>query len=43
MALLKQILAHNGFNVTGTQLHIIPIRVDYSDDFSKINSTTVYS
>lgn len=43
MALLKQILAHNGFNVTGTQLHIIPIRVDYSEDFSKINSTTVYA
>lgn len=42
MAMLKQILAYNGFNVTGTQLHIIPIRVDYSDDFSKINSTTVY-
>lgn len=42
MALLKQILAYNGFNVTGTQLHIIPIRVDYSEDFSKINSTTVY-
>ena len=43
MAMLKQILAHNGFNVTGTQLHIIPIRVDYSEDFSKINSTTVYA
>ncbi len=43
MALLKQILAYNGFNISGTQLHIIPIRVEYSDDFSKINSTTVYS
>lgn len=43
MALLKQILAYNKFNVTGTQLHIIPIRVDYSEDFSKINTTTVYA
>lgn len=43
MALLKQILAYNGYNVTNTTLHIIPIRLTYNDDFSKINSTSIYA
>lgn len=41
LALLKQILAHNGFNITRTRMHLIPIKVEYSDDFSTIKSITV--
>lgn len=43
IALLKQILAYNGFDVSRTQLHIIPVRVDYSEDLSQINSINVYA
>ena len=42
MALLKRILAYNGFNVKGISMHIIPIRVDYNEDFSEITDTTMY-
>ena len=42
MALLKQLLAYHGFNVTGTELHIIPIRLNYSEDFSKITDVIPY-
>lgn len=42
MALLKQILAYHGFNVSNTELHIIPIRINYSDDFSQINDVIPY-
>lgn len=41
MALLKQILAYHGFNVKKTQLHIIPIRVSYSEDLNKITSVSI--
>lgn len=42
MALLKQLLAYHGFNVSGTELHIIPIRLNYSEDFSKITGVIPY-
>lgn len=43
MALLKRILQYNGFDTSRITMHIVPIRVKYSDDMSKILSTTVYS
>lgn len=43
MALLKQILAYNGFNIKGTELHIVPIRVEYSNDYSTINNVIIYA
>lgn len=42
MALLKQLLAYHGFNVSGTELHIIPIRLNYSEDFSTITNVIPY-
>ncbi len=42
MALLKQLLAYHGFNVTNTELHIIPIRLNYSEDFSKVTDVVPY-
>lgn len=42
MALLKQILANNGYNVTGSQIHLIPIRLHYNDDLSRIEHVDVY-
>lgn len=42
MALLKQLLAYHGFNVSGTELHIIPIRINYSQDFSTITNIIPY-
>jgi len=42
MALLKQLLAHHEFNVSGTELHIIPIRLNYSEDFSTITNVIPY-
>lgn len=43
LALLKRILAYNGFNVKNMELHIIPIRVHYNEDFSEIQNITVNS
>lgn len=43
MALLKQLLAYHGFNVSGTELHLIPIRLNYSEDFSTIQNVIFYS
>nr|DAI85106.1 MAG TPA: protein of unknown function (UPF0180) [Caudoviricetes sp.] len=34
MALLKQILANNGYNVRNITMHYIPIQLKYNDDFS---------
>lgn len=42
LALLKQILAYNGINVNKTQMYIVPVRVNYSEDLSTINSVNVY-
>ena len=42
MALLKQLLAYHGFNVSRTELHIIPIRINYSEDFSTITDVIPY-
>lgn len=42
LALLKQILAYNGFNISKTELHIIPIRLNYSQDFSQITDIIPY-
>lgn len=36
LALLKQMLANEGFNVEHMSLSIIPIRLKYNDDFTKI-------
>ena len=41
LALLKQMLANEGFNVEHMTLSIIPIRITYNDDFSKVTSMTV--
>lgn len=38
LALIKQMLANHGFNVRDVSLNIVPIRVNYSDDFSQITS-----
>lgn len=38
LAMLKQMLAYNGFNVNGMTLNLIPIRFNYTDDLSRINS-----
>ena len=43
LALLKRILAYNGINVKNMELHIVPIRVNYNEDFSQIENVTVYS
>ena len=43
MALLKRILQYNGFDTSRMTMHIVPIRVEYSDDMSEIKSATVYS
>lgn len=43
MALLKRILEYNGFDTSRMTMHIVPIRVEYSDDMSEIKSATVYS
>ena len=40
LALLKQLLAHNGINVKNIGLNIIPITVAYNEDFSKITSVS---
>lgn len=43
MALLKRILEYNEFDTSRMTMHIVPIRVEYSDDMSEIKSATVYS
>lgn len=43
MALLKRILEYNKFDTSRMTMHIVPIRVEYSDDMSEIKSATVYS
>lgn len=43
LALIKQILSANGINVENASLHIIPIRVRYTDDCTKVISTEVHS
>ena len=43
MALLKRILEYNGFDTSKMTMHIVPIRVEYSEDMSRIESATVYS
>lgn len=42
LALLKQMLAYNGFDVSKTEVHIIPIKVKYNDDKSKVTGISVY-
>lgn len=42
MALLKQILANNGYNVRNITMHYIPIQLKYNDDFSEIKSVIVH-
>ena len=41
MALIKQALANKKIKVRNARLHIIPIRVKYNDNYSKIESTRV--
>lgn len=43
MALLKQILANNGYNVRNITMHYIPIQLKYNDDFSQIESIIVHN
>lgn len=38
MALLRQILASHGLKVRNATLNIVPIKVEYSEDYSEINS-----
>lgn len=38
LALLKQMLANEGFNVEHMTLSIIPIRITYNDDFSQVTN-----
>ena len=41
MAILKAILAHNGLNVNGIQLHLVPVQFKYSEDYQTINETII--
>lgn len=43
MALLKQMLASHGLKVRNATLNIVPIKVGYNDDFSKIESAIANS
>lgn len=43
MAVKKQVLAANGFDVSQCTLHLLPIQVDYTKDFTGINSITGYT
>lgn len=41
MALLKQILASHGFKVRNATLNIVPIKVNYNDDYTKVTGAVV--
>ena len=43
LVFLKYILANNGFNVKNIKLNIIPVHVQYNENFSDINSIQVES
>jgi hypothetical protein len=41
MALLKQLLAAHGIKVRNATLNIVPIRLNYSSDYSHVDSAVV--
>lgn len=41
MALMKQILAYNGVDITNTEIYFVPVRVVYNDDMSAITDVLV--
>ena len=41
MALLKQILASHGFKVKGCTLNIVPIKLQYNEDYSTVESAII--
>lgn len=41
LAFLKRMLAANGVNVENIELNIIPVQVNYNDDYSKVQSIIV--
>lgn len=41
LAILKQLLAYNGYDVRKIDLNIIPVRMIYNDDYSKIDKLFV--
>ena len=43
MALLKQILAHYGYNVRNMSLHIVPIQFKYDSNYENINEVLIES
>lgn len=43
MALMKQMLANQGFNIKDVSLNIVPVRLKYNDDFTEINKGFVDS
>lgn len=42
LVFLKYMLAENGFNVKNIRLNIVPVHLQYNDDFSKIGAIKVY-
>lgn len=42
LAFLKQMLANKGIQVKNMSLNIVPVQLDYSDDFNKINDIKVF-
>lgn len=41
LAFIKQMLANNGLNIKDITMHVVPLQVQYSSDFSEINNITV--
>lgn len=42
LAFLKQMLANKGIQVKNMSLNIVPVEIDYTDDFSKIDDIKVF-
>lgn len=43
LAFLKQMLANNGIDISGIDLNIIPVQLQYDQDYNKVNYVTVHS